>query len=333
MQPGEASTSAPFGAHLRRHRRAAGLTQAELAERAGLSVRGISDLERGARRAPYQETVARLADALGLADEERAAFLAAARRGAHLLLAPFSEAGAPSLHTTLPAARHPSHNLPIPPTPLLGREREVAAVLALLRHEAVRLVTLTGPAGVGKTRLALEVATALADAVDDGVWFVRLAPVSDPDLVIPTIARTLGMQEAGITPIQMVLRESLRTRRLLLLLDNCEQVAEAAPEVAELLASSPGLMVLATSRAPLRLRGRAGVSQFRRCRCLSFPRQRDVRSEPSDCWRCRQWRSSSSEHRRPSLTLRSPTRRHPMWRLFACSSTGCRWPLSWWRRG
>jgi predicted ATPase/transcriptional regulator with XRE-family HTH domain len=250
-------SSMPFGALLQGHRRATGLTQAELAERAGLSWRGVADLERGARRAPRRDTVARLARALALTSEERAHLEVAARQP----WASSASAAQAATHSPVPDSAlmaepdtH-AHRLPVQPTPLLGREREMAAVMALLRQDDVRLVTLTGPAGVGKTRLALESAAALAGAFDDGVWFVRLAPIADPGLVIPTIARTLGLQEVWRMPIQAALREWLRPRRLLLLLDNCEQVAAAAPEVADLLASCPGLKALATSRAPLRLRG------------------------------------------------------------------------------
>jgi non-specific serine/threonine protein kinase len=153
------------------------------------------------------------------------------------------------------ASHSTRHDLALPPTPLLGREREVAEVGSLLQVEAVRLVTLTGPAGVGKTRLALEVGAEVADAFVDGVWFISLAPVADPELVAPTIAHTIGLQDAGRQSVGERLREWLQSRRVLLLLDNCEQVLAAAQEVAELLAGAPGLHILATSRAPLRLRG------------------------------------------------------------------------------
>jgi predicted ATPase/class 3 adenylate cyclase len=149
---------------------------------------------------------------------------------------------------------HP-HNLPVQPTPLLGREETLAAVCALLRREGVRLVTLTGPGGIGKTRLAIQVAAELLDDCPDGVWFVRLSRLTDPALVMPTVAQTLGLREQGGTPIAETLREHLRNRRTLLVLDNVEQVVAAAPEVARLLEACPGLRVLATSRIPLRLRG------------------------------------------------------------------------------
>ena len=146
------------------------------------------------------------------------------------------------------------HNLPIPSTPLLGRAREVAAVQnALRQHDGVRLITLTGPGGVGKTRLALQVAVELADAFADGVWYVPLSHLADPELVVATITATLGVREVGSAPIEQLLREHLRARQLLLVLDNFEQVAAAAPKVAALLASCPGLQVLATSRVALRL--------------------------------------------------------------------------------
>src|SRR5262249_21334012 len=135
-----------------------------------------------------------------------------------------------------------------------GREHDLAEMAALLRGGS-RLVTLTGPGGVGKTRLGIEVAGELLDAFADGVFLVELAPLSDAALVASLIAQVLGVQELGRrTPIEG-LRDYLRRRNILLLLDNFEHVVAAAPLVADLLAWSPGLAVLATSREPLRLRG------------------------------------------------------------------------------
>jgi predicted ATPase/DNA-binding SARP family transcriptional activator len=151
-------------------------------------------------------------------------------------------------------------NLPAQTTPLLGRENDVAAVQALLRQEAVRLVTLTGPGGTGKTRLGLQVAAELLDDFAAGVCFVGLAPIRDPGLVASTIAQTLGVRETSGMPVLEGLKAYLKDRHLLLLLDNFEQVLEAAPLVAELLAAAPRLKVLVTSRTVLRLRGEKNLA-------------------------------------------------------------------------
>jgi len=147
------------------------------------------------------------------------------------------------------------HNLPAPLTPLVGRQQEVEAVCALLRHPEVRLVTLTGTGGVGKTRLGLAVGTNLLDDFADGVCFVPLAPMSDADLVIPTIAQALGIKEAGERTFADLLHAHVRDKRLLLLLDNFEQVLAAAASLSALLADCPQLKLLVTSRAVLHLHG------------------------------------------------------------------------------
>jgi predicted ATPase/class 3 adenylate cyclase len=440
----ETPASASFAALLKRHRLAAGLSQEELAARAGMSPRGVSDLERGKRTQPHLSTVRSLADALDLSETDRAAFLAAAREntpqpptpapleppfpagvpaeslshpsprpptgtvtflftdieGSTRLLqqlgasryadaldrhrrllrttflahggyevdtqgdaffvafptAPDALAAAAEATQTLAAASWPAdtllrvrmglhagapqvvgdryigldvhraariaaaghggqillsasaaelarhdlpdgvafrdvgihrlkdlqqperiyqllgpdlpaefpplktldarpHNLPVQPTPLLGREEEIARLCALLRRGDVRLVTLTGPGGVGKTRLGLQVAAELVDDFADGVYYVRLSRLSDPQLVVPIIAQALGLRETASRPIDEVLRDYVRRRSLLLLLDNFEHVSQAASDLAVLLEVSPGLRALVTSRGALHLRG------------------------------------------------------------------------------
>ncbi len=149
---------------------------------------------------------------------------------------------------------HP-HNLPVQPTPLIGRDQPVAAILRLLIREEVRLVTLTGPGGTGKTRLGLQVAAELSETFTDGVYFVNLAPLGDPHLVVPTIAQTLDLKEVAGQPLLDLLKGALHWKHLLLLLDNFEQVVDAAMDVAALLAVCPNLKVLVTSRMPLHVRG------------------------------------------------------------------------------
>jgi predicted ATPase/transcriptional regulator with XRE-family HTH domain len=231
-----------FGALLRRQRLAAALSQEALAERAGLSVRAISDLERGVHRAPRLESVRLLADALQLGDDERAELLARAH--------PEAESSSSAGRDRAPAQMA----LPLPPTRLIGREIEVDALSGLLAQDDVRLVTLTGPGGTGKTHLALAVASAIRDSYPDGMAFVDLSAVTDRRLVMSAIATSLGVHErVGKAPVQ-ALADFLIGKKFLLILDNCEQVLDAASDIAGLLATHPGLHVIATSREPLRIR-------------------------------------------------------------------------------
>src|SRR5438045_2512902 len=154
-----------------------------------------------------------------------------------------------------PAPSHSLNNLPAQLTSLIGREQQVVAACAFLSRPEVRLLTLLGPGGVGKTRLSIQIATELQDAFVDGICFVPLAPIRDPDLVVPTIARTFGLGETGERSLLELLQAYLREKQLLLLLDNFEQVVAAAPVVTELLVSCPDLKTLVTSRTALRVRG------------------------------------------------------------------------------
>jgi predicted ATPase/transcriptional regulator with XRE-family HTH domain len=252
----EAQASA-FGELLRRYRLVTGLSQEALAERAGLSTVAISDLERGLTRRPYPATIASLAEALALAAADREALVTAARRPTHASSRDATTPAAPTPRVT-PDPLAPS-TLLAPRTALLGRTREITTLQDLLRTAAQdggpHVLTLTGPGGVGKTRLAVQVAAGVRDAFPDGVVIVPLAAITDPALVLPAIWQALAVSGSSGQLLRESLQAYLRHKRMLLLLDNCEQVAEAAPEVAALLAACAGLHVLATSRAPLRLRG------------------------------------------------------------------------------
>jgi class 3 adenylate cyclase len=147
------------------------------------------------------------------------------------------------------------NNLPLQATPLVGREREVGEVCERLGQEGVRLLTLTGPGGTGKTRLALQAAADLLEDFEDGVFFVPLATVTDPDLFLTQVAGALGLQESGDVPLEDLLKEYVGHRKLLLVLDNFEQLLSAVPLVGELLSAAPHLKVLATSRIPLGIYG------------------------------------------------------------------------------
>ena len=163
---------------------------------------------------------------------------------------------AQSGEATPAAQKTRASNVPRPPTPLVGRERELAALTGMLARSDVSLLTLTGPGGTGKTRLAIQAALDLVDRFEDGVSFVALAPISDPKLVPTAIAQTLDIREARDgRPILESLKDYLRDRRMLLVLDNFEQVVSAGPTIAEVLEVSPQLKVLVTSRTLLRVRG------------------------------------------------------------------------------
>ncbi|RYB91253.1 XRE family transcriptional regulator [Nocardioides glacieisoli] len=229
-----------LGALLRAMREEAGLSQEELAERAGLSTHAISALERGTRTRPYPHTLRSLATALRLDEGRRTALLSA--------VAP--RTARPS--TEAVPSRGP-RGLPVPATPLIGRADDIARVGDLLRTH--RLVTLSGPGGVGKTRLVLAVAAGVGERYADGVRLVELAGLLEVDQVMPAVADAVGVVRDPTRPVAEDLAESLRGTDLLLVLDNAEHLLGAAPDVAALVEAVPDLTVLTTSRAPLRVRG------------------------------------------------------------------------------
>jgi predicted ATPase/transcriptional regulator with XRE-family HTH domain len=230
-----------FGTLLRRYREAAGITQEALAERAGLSVRGISDLERGVRQSPRRETVDLLAVALALPPHKRALLEAAAR--------PMTSAEPPD------ALSVPPHNLPAALSPLVGRERETHTAMELLGRPQLRMLTLSGPGGVGKTRLALQVAQDVLPRFEDGVFLITLAATREPALMMQRIAEALSLRSAPGQPLAEQVQAFLHGRQALLVLDNFEHLLAAAPHVATLLAACPRVKALVTSREPLKIDG------------------------------------------------------------------------------
>jgi predicted ATPase/DNA-binding XRE family transcriptional regulator len=240
------TTAQSFGVLLRRYRSRAGVSQEALAEQARLSVETISALERGTRRNPYRDTVAHLATALSLSAAERTALESAAARARK------PAAMRPSLRPVSGA----SGNLPLQLTSFVGRESETEAIVTLL--QAKRLVTLIGSGGVGKTRIALEVAARLAPERNDGAWFVELASLTDARLIPGTIARALQLGLPAEGDPQAVLLTLLGARKVLLVLDNYEHLIAAAAAYAEaLVRGCPHLTLLATSRQPLGITGEA----------------------------------------------------------------------------
>jgi predicted ATPase/DNA-binding XRE family transcriptional regulator len=223
-----------FGSLLRHYRALAGLSQEALAERAGISRRGIADLERGARRFPYPDTASRLAAALELGAADRAAFMAACRP---------RRTGTTRRYT-----------LQIEPSTLVGRQRELAEISQLIASS--RVLTLTGTGGIGKTRIALELAHQLESEYADGAVFIDLAPVIDASLVPQAVVAALGVRTRPGESLTDSLRQDLQAGRVLLVLDNCEHVVAACAQLVDvLIRSSSSLQVVITSREPLRIHG------------------------------------------------------------------------------
>ncbi len=240
-----------FGYWVRRQRKALDLTQGDLARRIGCAAVTIQKIEAEERR-PSAQIAELLAKHLRIPSSERAAFMQHAR-GEH--------ADRPRA-VTVQAAQAPtpvaavSHNLPAQLTSFVGRTHELAAISSTLAD--ARLLTLTGPGGTGKTRLALQLATTMHARFPDGVWLVELAPLADPALIPQTIATVLSMREEPGRPLLATLITHLRDKDMLLVLDNCEHLIDACAQLADtLLHADPQLRILASSREPLGIAGEA----------------------------------------------------------------------------
>jgi predicted ATPase/DNA-binding CsgD family transcriptional regulator/transcriptional regulator with XRE-family HTH domain len=243
-----------FGGLLRWLRNAAGLTQEELAAAAQVSQRAVSDLERGINHTARKDTALLLAEALNLAEPVRQVFVAVAR--GHTPVAGVLAAMQRQEPEVTWAAGGGVHGFPAALTSFIGRAEPLAEVAGLLSDH--RLVTVTGPGGAGKTRLAVEVARQVADRFADGAWLVELGPVADPARVEVVVAAALGVREQlGLSTAESLAR-ALTRQQVLLLLDNCEHVIGAAAAMcAGLLSACDDVRVLATSREPLRVAGEA----------------------------------------------------------------------------
>jgi predicted ATPase/DNA-binding XRE family transcriptional regulator len=246
--------SAGFGDLVRDHRRAAGLTQEQLAERAGVSQRSISNMERGGEHVPRRDTVTLLVRALGLSRPEREVFEGLVERSRRRR--PVLDRLAIDQAALIPARvfERPTHNLPRSLTRLVGREQELAELDRVL--PTAPLLTLVGAGGVGKTRLAQELVRNHVASYPDGSWLIELARLTDASLIPSAVAAAVGLHDLDARNVTSTLAEYLRPLKLLLVLDNCEHLVEACAElVATLLRTCPDLQVVATSREPLAIAG------------------------------------------------------------------------------
>jgi predicted ATPase/transcriptional regulator with XRE-family HTH domain len=247
------STDLAFGQWLKRRRKALGLTQPELAQQVSCAVVSLKKIEAGDLQ-PSEHLAEGLAAALGVPAADSAAFIRFARTALSAAPAPF-HLPPDALHLPPPVPATVRSNLPAPLTSLIGRGRDIAAGVKLLRRADVRLVTLVGPPGAGKTRLSIHIASALAQDFAGGVYFVELASATDSDEWVTAVAETLGLTESPGQSLFEAVLAFVRERAALLVLDNFEQVLSAAPLVTELLTASPDLKIIITSREALHFYG------------------------------------------------------------------------------
>ena len=253
-----------FGTWLKQWRKEKGIGSDLLAERMGFSTVALYKIESGERR-PSRQVALLLAQYLGLPDDQHELFVSSRVTGQVNGTSPAAETTADSPISTVSTGRSGSSpwrtarkyktNLPHRLTYLIGRSKEVEEARNLLLLTRVRLLTLTGPPGIGKTRLAIEVASQMLDNFDDGVFLVELAAIDDPDLLLTDVARSLGLKDRATRVSKKRCSVTYGSGAFLLVLDNFEHLLDAAPALAKLMESSPWLKVLATSREALHLRG------------------------------------------------------------------------------
>jgi transcriptional regulator with XRE-family HTH domain len=272
-----------FGDWVRQRRTALDLTRVELSQRAGCSVSALRKIEADERR-PSKQLAALLANGLGITPDERPAFIKAARGQLRV-----DRLGPPAFY---PIPEHkpsaPLVNLPVPPTPLIGRESELATMGQLLGDLQCRLLTVVGPGGIGKTRLAIEAASRHQDRFPDGACFVSLAALNSSAFLVPAIADSLGFVFQGQVDPRLQLLNYLRAKEALLVLDNAEHLLDGVGLFGELLTRAPGLKLLVTSRERLNLQGVLYSCRARggRRRALSYR----SRNNQQWCASARWWR-------------------------------------------
>lgn len=231
-----------FGNWLKQRRKALDLTQAELADQVGCAAITIQKFEGGMVR-PSKSMTERLADVLVIADEERARFAVFARHTVEKL---------PAL-PEVDQRPTPRDNLPPQPLPFIGRVSELAEIASYMENADCRLLTLVGEGGIGKTRLALQAAHELGTNFADGAYFVSLAPVANPELILSTVAEAVGFHfYPGSTPKQQLL-DFFRAKTMLVIFDNFEHLLTGAPLVSDILQAAPSVKIIATSRERLNL--------------------------------------------------------------------------------